>query len=150
MFTQNALHLWHRTSLAAILVCTAGMAKVYAAEVTESCIGYYKMKVENLSKEERRKLGPGLLRRLLESADRADSNQSWLVLLQFAHKPSPAESALLQRHGFQTRSKAGDVLTGTVCASDLKNLVALEAVVKVDASEPLSGEIDKSRPSLYE
>lgn len=150
MFSRNTLHLWQITSLAATLVCTVGMGKVYAAEATASCIGDYNMKVEDLSKEERRKLGPGLLRRLLESADQANSNQSWLVLLQLAQTPTPADVALLQRHGFQTRSKAGDVLTGTVCASDLKKLATLEAVVKVEASEPLFGEIDKSRPSLYE
>ncbi len=77
--------------------------------------------------------------------------------VEVAEVPSPKVKILVQftgeieelkEKGFETRTVAGDVATGLLEMGKLDDLAALDSVVKIESSRPLTGELNVSVPEI--
>jgi subtilisin family serine protease len=76
---------------------------------------------------------------------------------EFAEVPAPKVTVIVQFSGsidelndigFETRTVAGDVATGSIEMDNLEDLAALDSVVKIESSRPMTDELDLSVPEI--
>jgi subtilisin family serine protease len=77
--------------------------------------------------------------------------------LEMAEVPAPRVKVLVQytgnladleAQGFETRTVAGDVATGTVELHNLDGIAGLANVVRIESSRPMAAELDDSLPEI--
>ena len=88
------------------------------------------------------KLSPSLKMELLDESQqgRAVDSDQLNLLVQVAGPLTDEQRAQLEAVNAEVRTEAGDVLTVTLPAAELQNLIALDFVVYIELSSPLSPE----------
>ena len=132
----QSMHMLLIKVLAVLLMATVAMgsaAAEHCATTTEEIM------------EHAGKLGPEL-KLTLEEAARGGEVEPIAVLARVQRGLTDAHRAQLTEIGAVLRSEAGDVVTMTLPVSAIATLIALDWVVYLEASRPLSAEDEQAPP----
>ena len=93
----------------------------------------------NIMNKYSNKLSPSLKMQLL-AAGTEKSTEKLNLLLRVVDPEEKTFREQLDRMGAEIRTKAGDIITVTLSADQLSNLIDLDGVIYVEKSRPLSQE----------
>jgi hypothetical protein len=83
------------------------------------------------------KIDPNLLASLEQLESQSEDDREIQVIVGLRTAADPSTEADLARRGLMVRSRAGDVLTGSVRLGNVRHLAEAACIVKIEASTPL-------------